>query len=88
MSILSDFEEISLSKIKVGKRFREDPGEVSSLVESMSDIGLLHAIGITLDDWLVYGLRRLTAAKELSWEKILVRRLPFKHEELLNHERR
>ncbi|MCH7647683.1 MAG: ParB N-terminal domain-containing protein [Thaumarchaeota archaeon] len=88
MSILSDFEEISISKIKVGKRFREDPGEVSSLVESMSDIGLLHAIGITLDDWLVYGLRRLTAAKELSWEKILVRRLPFKHEELLNHERR
>ena len=88
MSILSDFEEISLSKIKVGKRFRKDPGDVSSLAESMSDIGLLHAIGITLDNWLVYGLRRLTAAKELSWEKILVRRLPFKHEELLNHERR
>ena len=88
MSILSDFEEISLSKIKVGKRFRKDPGDVSSLAESMSDIGLLHVIGITLDDWLVYGLRRLTAAKELSWEKILVRRLPFKHEELLNYERR
>lgn len=88
MSILSDFEEISLSKIKVGKRFRKDPGDVSSLAESMSDIGLLHVIGITLDDWLVYGLRRLSAAKELSWEKILVRRLPFKHEELLNHERR
>ena len=88
MSILSDFEEISLSKIKVGKRFRKDPGDVSSLAESMSNITLLHAIGITLDNWLVYGLRRLTAAKQLGWEKISVKRLPFKHEELLNHERR
>ena len=88
MSILSDFEEVSISKIKVGKRFRKDPGDVSSLAESMLDIGLLHVIGITLDNWLVYGLRRLSAAKELGWEKILVKRYPFKHEELLNHERR
>ncbi len=82
------FELMTISNIKIGKRFREDPGDVSSLVESMSDIGLLHAIGVTLDDWLVYGLRRITAAKKLGWEKILVKRLPFKHEELLNHERR
>ena len=82
------FELMTISNIKIGKRFREDPGDVSSLAESMSDIGLLHVIGITLDDWLVYGLRRLSAAKELGWEKILVKRLPFKHEELLNHERR
>ena len=82
------FELMLISKIKIGKRSRKDPGDVSSLAESMSDIGLLHAIGVTLDDWLVYGLRRLSAAKELGWEKILVKRLPFKHEELLNHGRR
>ena len=82
------FELMTISNIKIGNRLREDPGDVSSLAESMSDIGLLHAIGITLDDWLVYGLRRLSAAKELGWEKILVKRHPFKHEELLNHERR
>lgn len=82
------FELVPISKIKIGSRFRKDPDDVSSLAESMSDIGLLHAIGITLDNWLVYGLRRLSAAKEIGWEKILVKRLPFKHEELLNHERR
>ena len=82
------FELVPISEIKIGNRFRKDPGDVSSLAESMSDIGLLHAIGITLDNWLVYGLRRLTAAKEIGWEKISVKRLPFKHEELLNHERR
>ena len=84
----SKFELMTISNIKIGKRFRENPGDVSSLAESMSDIGLLHTIGITLDNWLVYGLRRLTAAKELGWEKILVKRLPFTHEELVNHERR
>ena len=82
------FELMTISNIKIGNRFREDPGDVSSLAESMSDIGLLHAIGVTLDDWLVYGLRRITAAKKLGWEKILVKRLRFKHEELLNHGRR
>jgi len=83
-----EFELLTISNIKIGKRFRKDPGDVSSLAESMLDIGLLHAIGITSDNWLVYGLRRISAAKELSWERILVKRLPFKHEELLNHERR
>lgn len=82
MSIL--FEEISLSKIIIGKRLRHDIGNISSLCSSINSIGLLHPIIVTSDYYLVAGQRRLSAAKKLGWTSIPVRVLNFKHGEKQN----
>lgn len=61
---------INIGEVKVQKRFRSDLGDLDSLKESISRIGLLQPIGITKDNILVYGHRRLEAAKSLGWKDI------------------
>ena len=82
MSILSDFEEVSISKIKVGKRFRKELKNIDALCKSIKSIGMLHPITITLDDYLVAGRRRLEAAKKLGLNTIPTRRLQINHKEI------
>jgi len=61
---------INISDVKVKKRFRTDLGDLDSLKDSMNRIGLLQPIGITKDNILVFGHRRLEAAKSLEWKEI------------------
>ena len=61
-----------IADIKVGKRIREEMGDVQGLAESIEDIGLLHPILVTPDGLLRSGERRLRAAKLLGWSKIPV----------------
>lgn len=63
-------EQIKISEVKVSDRFRTDAGDIESLKESIKRIGLLQPIGVTLDKTLVYGYRRLEAARSLGWEEI------------------
>lgn len=62
-----------IDKITIGERARKEMGDLSELRDSMHDFGLLQPIGILKDGELVFGERRLTAAKELAWEAIDVR---------------
>ncbi|HEV7717179.1 MAG TPA: MT-A70 family methyltransferase [Steroidobacteraceae bacterium] len=64
---------IALAEIRVGKRHRKDMGDIDGLVESMRVLGLLQPIGVTADYELVFGQRRLKAAKKLGWETIAAR---------------
>ncbi|MGQ9571492.1 MAG: MT-A70 family methyltransferase [Thermodesulfovibrionales bacterium] len=64
---------MELSKIKVGKRFRKDLGDLDSLCESIQQIGLMHPVVIDEDNNLIAGLRRLEACKKLGLEDIPVR---------------
>ena len=60
----------SISSVHIGKRFRHEMGNLGSLVESISSVGLLHPIVVTSDGRLIAGKRRLEACKELGWREI------------------
>lgn len=67
---IKSVDVINISDVKVKDRFRSDLGDLDSLKESINRIGLLQPIGITKDNILVYGHRRLEAAKSLGWNDI------------------
>jgi ParB-like chromosome segregation protein Spo0J len=60
------------SAIKVGERFRKDPGDIVALARSISVVGLLHPIVVRADGTLIAGGRRLEAVKKLGWASIPV----------------
>jgi ParB family chromosome partitioning protein len=64
--------EWSVSRIKVGKRFRRDLGDIQSLADSIDRLGLLHPIVITPKGRLIAGRRRLQAVKLLGWQTVSV----------------
>ena len=55
-----------ISEIIIGKRFRKDIGDLTSLKESIQEIGLLQPIVIDEDNNLIAGLRRIRAFQELG----------------------
>jgi len=61
---------IEVDKVIVTERFREDLGDLESLKESVKRLGFLHPIGVTADNRLVYGRRRLEVAKQLGLRRI------------------
>ena len=60
---------VRISSIKVSTRLRP-LGDVSSLAESIRQLGLLHPIAITHTRRLIAGLHRIEAAKLLGWKAI------------------
>jgi ParB/Sulfiredoxin domain len=62
-----------VNKISVGKRYRNDLGDVKALAESIEDIGLLHPITVDEENRLLAGARRLAACKRLGWKTIPVK---------------
>jgi ParB family chromosome partitioning protein len=61
---------VPISEVKVHQRFRSDLGDLTALKASMTRVGLLQPIGLTKGNVLVYGHRRLEAAKLLGWKEI------------------
>jgi ParB-like chromosome segregation protein Spo0J len=64
-----------IDKIRVGKRHRNDMGDLDALAANMHAVGLLQPIVVTPDGLLLCGERRIAAAKLIRWKTILVRRL-------------
>jgi ParB family chromosome partitioning protein len=63
---------INIDDIKVKKRIRKDPGDISALAGSMKRFGQISPIVITKKNILVAGGRRLEAARFLGWKSINV----------------
>jgi ParB-like chromosome segregation protein Spo0J/DNA modification methylase len=63
-------KEIKIGSIIIGERFREDLGELSNLVESIKDKGVIQPI--TIDDAynLLAGRRRIEASREAGLKTI------------------
>lgn len=70
---MKNVTKISISGIQIGERYRRDLGDIDGLAKSISDDGLLQPIGITPDNRLVFGYRRLVACRDhLDMEEIPV----------------
>ena len=54
------------------KRFRKDMGDLTSLKDSIAELGLLQPIVVDENNNLIAGERRLRACKELKMKDILV----------------
>ncbi|WP_448257658.1 ParB N-terminal domain-containing protein [Microbacterium aurum] len=64
--------ERAVDSIGVGRRHRQDYGDLAPLVESIRRNGLLQPITITLDGHLICGARRLAAIRQLGWKTVNV----------------
>ena len=74
---------IEVSKIIIKDRQREDLGNLDSLKESLTEVGLIHPIVIDDMNNLIAGERRLTSATQLGWDSIEYRRF----EQLSEHDK-
>lgn len=66
---------LPLEKIVVGERFRKDYGDLSDLMESLQEVGLIQPVVVTVvsgEVRLVAGGRRCAAAQKLGWTEIPV----------------
>ncbi|WP_193771359.1 DNA N-6-adenine-methyltransferase [Candidatus Magnetaquicoccus inordinatus] len=70
---MTETTTLPISSITVGKRHRQDMGNIQHLADSIRDIGLLQPIGVNPEHQLVFGHRRLEACRSLGWESIQVR---------------
>jgi hypothetical protein len=66
-----------IEDIIIGDRFRKDLGDIDSLANKIDDVGLLEPIGITPDNILIYGARRIAAYKRLGRGEIPVIVIPL-----------
>lgn len=64
--------ERAVDSIWVGRRHREDFGDLDALVASVDRDGLLQPITITPDGMLICGARRLAAIRRLGWKTVNV----------------
>ena len=66
--------ELPISDIRIGNRHRTEMGDIEELANSIKEQGLLQPIGVTRDNELVFGERRLAACRDfLKWSEIDVR---------------
>ena len=64
--------EMLIDDIVIEERTRKDVGDLTSLMASITDLGLLQPIGVTADGRLAFGERRLQASKRLGHASIPV----------------
>jgi ParB-like chromosome segregation protein Spo0J len=60
----------AVGDIIVGERHRRDMGDIAGLAANMAELGLLQEIGVTPNGRLIWGERRLRAAKLAGWTDI------------------
>lgn len=70
--------KVKIADITVGKRIRQEPGDLAPLMESMNRHGLFNPVTLDAGNSLLAGFRRLEAAKALGWEEIECNRIAAK----------
>jgi ParB-like chromosome segregation protein Spo0J len=66
-------DEMPISEIRLGRRHRQEIGDLEALMDSIEELGLLHPVVVTSDGVLVAGMRRIEACKRLCRETVPVR---------------
>jgi ParB family chromosome partitioning protein len=67
------YVHVPIRDIRIPRRIRKRKIDISDLVESMAEFGLLQPIIVDTENTLIAGYRRLEAARALGWESIEVR---------------
>ncbi|MCH7685577.1 MAG: ParB N-terminal domain-containing protein, partial [Planctomycetes bacterium] len=67
--------EVSISNIKIGTRYRKEMGDIEGLAESIKETELLQPIGITPNNELIFGLRRLRAYRDVMRSETIPARI-------------
>jgi len=62
--------QLKITDIKIKKRIRKDLGDLSPLMESLRDHGLMNPVVVNRKHELIAGHRRLGSARRLGWEYI------------------
>lgn len=62
--------KVQIDSIIISERARGDFGDLEGLARSMMKLGQLQAIGIDSDNRLIFGERRIRAAKSIGWTEI------------------
>ncbi len=62
--------KIRIDNIKISARVRQENSDIADIKDSIAKVGLLNPIIINEQNELLSGLRRLTACRELGYEKI------------------
>jgi ParB family chromosome partitioning protein len=63
-------QTVPIDTIDVGSRHRKDDGDLGDLVASLDALGMLQPVGLTAAGALVFGGRRIAAAKRLGWSEV------------------
>lgn len=63
---------VRIADVVVGDRARKEFGDLTNLIESIREHGILQPIGLLPGDRLLFGGRRLEACKQLGWDSIPV----------------
>ena len=70
---LGQISLVDLNSIKIGERHRKDLGDLTELAESIKDLGVLQPVGLTKDNELIFGRRRVEASRLAGLSKVPVR---------------
>ena len=68
-------QKLNVNAVAVGDRYRDNLGDLTALMRSMAHEGQLQPIGVLDTGELLFGERRLEAARALGWDTIDVIRL-------------
>lgn len=66
-------KEIYVETVRVDGRHRRDLGDLTDLVRSIEQVGLMHPITVTASGYLIAGQRRLEAFRKLGRDRIQAR---------------
>jgi ParB-like chromosome segregation protein Spo0J len=72
MTMKMELEEVAIGRIRVGRRVRDDLGDLKSLEKSITRIGLLSPLLVGKDYQLLAGARRLQACRNLGHKTVPV----------------
>ncbi len=74
--------QLPIEEILIKERLRQNAGDITDLMESIKNIGLINPIVVSEHNELISGYRRLQACKQLGWKYIHVRRVSVGNDEL------
>ncbi len=75
MNHAQEIIEIPCDQIRIGERHRRDMGDLEGLAASIATEGLLQPVGITEENLLVFGERRLRAVRDVLKQATIAARI-------------
>jgi len=70
-----EFIDVPCDQIRIGERHRKDMGDLEGLAASIATEGLLQPVGITEENLLVFGERRLRAVRDVLKQATIAARI-------------